>query len=154
MEFIGYIIVAIIAMVVLNFILDKVYGRFPILHMIAICGFAIASFLVIFNSTNDENDIIYGLLQFLCFYNMFIDVQSEEWTTRETTGKFDWAGDYHETTRDVDHWRPAWWNKLLMCAVFTAIACLISLLIRSWWAYLIPTGFEVIIGVKLYLNRR
>ncbi|MBR6727999.1 MAG: hypothetical protein IKM08_07370 [Clostridia bacterium] len=156
MEFIAYIIVGIIFMVVLNLILDKVYGRFPLLHMIVICIFAIASLLVLlFSTEGDGSGVLYGVLQFLCFYNMFIEVESEEWTTRETKGSWNWSGDtYTVTSQDVNHWRPAWWNKLLICAVFTAIACLISLLIGAWWAYLIPTAFEVFVGVKLWLARR
>lgn len=156
MEFIAYIIVGIIFMVVLNLILDKVYGRYPMLHMIVICLFAVASFVVILTATEGSDmGVLYGVLQFLCFYNMFIEVEAEEWTTRETRGSWNWSGDtYTVTSRDVNHWRPAWWNKLLICAVFTGIACLISLLIMEWWAFLIPTGFEIFIGVKLYLARR
>lgn len=152
MEFIVFIIVAIISMVVINFVLDKVYVKFPLLQFIIVAFLSIASLICMIVSS--ENGALYGVLQFLCFYNLFIEVKADEWTTREGRFYTDFFDRLIYTERDVNHYRPGWFNKLVTCAILTAIACLISLLIKQWWAYLIPTVYEIFVSFRIWRNRR
>lgn len=151
MEAIVFIIFAIIGMVVINLLLDKFYNKFPLLQMIVACVFFIGSFILLVSDF--ENGIAYGFLQFLGWYNLFTNVKSDEWTTREGRGYVDSFNTLHYSERNVNHYRPAWWNKLISCLIFTGIACLISLLIKTWWACLIPTILEVILAVNVWRKR-
>lgn len=57
MEAIVFIIIAIIVMVVANLVLDKLYGKFPLLQLIISGSFFIGSFFVLV--FNYENGIAY-----------------------------------------------------------------------------------------------
>ena len=151
MEAIIFIIFAIIGMVVVNFILDKLYNKFPLLQMIVASVFFIGSFILLISDF--ELGVAYGFLQFLGWYNLFTNVKAEEWTSREGRGYVDSFNTLHYSERDVNHYRPAWWNKLISCLIFTGIACLISLLIKTWWACLIPTVLEVYLAVNVWRKR-
>lgn len=151
MEGILVLIIGVIVMVIVNLILDKFYDAFPLLQMIISSAFFIGSFVLIINDY--ENGIAYGVLQFLGFYNLFTNVRAEEWTTREGRGYVDSFDTFHYSERDVNHYRPGWFNKLISCLIFTGIACLISLLVKTWWACLIPMVFEVLFAFGTWQNK-
>ena len=151
MEAIMFLIIAIIVMVVINLILDKLYNKFPLLQMIVANSFFIGSFLLLISDF--ELGVAYGFLQFLGWYNLFTNVKPERWTTREGRGYIDSFDTFHYSEKDVNHYRPAWWNKLIYCLIFTGIACLISLIIKTWWACLIPTALEVYLAVNKWRKR-
>ena len=152
MEAIAFIIIAIIVMVVTNLALDKLYGKFPLLQLIISGSFFIGSFFVLV--FNYENGIAYGFLQFIGWYNLFTNVKPEEWTTKEGHAYVDSFNIMHYHERYVNHYIPAWLNKLISCLLFTGIACLISLLTKLWWTCLIPTAIEVFLSYRLYrINR-
>ena len=151
MEAIVFIIFAIIGMVVINLLLDKLYNAFPLLQMIVASVFFIGSFFLLVSDF--ELGVAYGFLQFIGWYNLFTNVKADEWTTREGKGYIDSFNTLHYSEREVNHYRPAWWNKLISCLIFTGIACLISLLIKTWWACLIPTALEVYLAINVWRKK-
>jgi hypothetical protein len=155
MEIVKIIVLAIVGMVVLNWILDKLYSRFPMLQRIVLLVLtAISAIYLVFSiksQTIDDDLFIYAIIQFIYFYNLFTEVEAVEWDevvrTRDVSRGFLSEFTVTEKTRVDSHWHPGWMVKLIRCVIFTLISA-VAVIFLDWFTFII-IGIEVITAFRI-----
>ena len=150
------IFLAIVGMIALNWILDRIYNRYPtiqkavMLLLVAYSVIAVVSYIV---SKGTLKNMLWSFIgaQFLYFYNGYINMTPMEWTDEYDKGeiRFDSYGYPTNWTKEhkvEHHWRPAWWTKLIICVILTAISAFLLPLLQ--WFYLIVLGIEALIVLR------
>lgn len=137
---IAVIIGAILAMVLLNKLLGYLASRFTKAYMLVLIAIALVSNLLF-----AFNPGAYCGLQILFFYLFFIEVDAEHYSTIEGSSTYNEStNSYRHEVHEEKHYRPGWWNKLLMVAFCTAVACVVTYAITS---PLLTMGLELILPV-------
>ena len=166
-QFILLIAFAIIAIIVINLILDKIYDTYPILQKIVLftligCSAAVfySSYLTFIPLDFEKPLFVLAAIQFLYFYNLGTHISARSWTERwhEEKTEYEYVPNAYDpyyatitekkTTRqwDEDHWRPGWWEKLIGCIIFTVAAFFLAYFLELY--FFIALIVEGIIAYK------
>lgn len=155
---VGVIVAAIGLMVLLNKLLDFLSSKFPVSYLIFLLLLIGGTYGSSFVEASATRTPLYIALSFVMFYCMFVGAESEHYTTTEADVYEGWDGDIHATVKDVDHYRPAWWIKLLTVAVCTAVASVLTLVLSvAWIPLILEAGFILwllISIIRIRLRRR
>lgn len=151
---IGVIVAAIGLMVLLNKLLDFLASKFTVGYLI----FLLLLIGGVYGSSFAEDPAtrtpLYIALTFVMFYCMFVGAESEHYTTTETEVHEGWDGKLHGSVKDVDHYRPAWWVKLLTVSICTAVASVVTLVFSvAWIPLILEAGFILWLLISIVRDR-
>ena len=137
---IGIIIGAIVVLVLLNKFLDYLYSRFFVGYNVFLLLGALGIFFLMRSwsaGANSDPTAAYLGIHVVYFYIYFTNIQPSNWT--ETVGRVreTWSGDYEVTVQDEDHYRPAWWNKIITIAVAVVAVWIVGIGLELPWLVLV-----------------
>ena len=137
---IGIIIGVIVVLVLLNKFLDYLYSRFFVGYNIFLLAGAVGIFFLMKNwmsSGSSDPTSAYLGIHVVYFYIYFTNIQPSNWT--ETVGRVreTWSGDIEISVHDEDHYRPAWWNKIITIVVATVVVWIVGIGLELTWLVLI-----------------
>ncbi len=123
----------ILGMVLLNKLLEYLFYKFTIVYNLVLVVIAVLSNLpLILQGVPEEFPAWYAGVQVLFFYLQWTRCDSSEWTTVEGSAHYnEYTNTIHAEAHEESHYRPGWWNKLILVAICTGIALLLSILIQS-----------------------
>ena len=130
---IAIIIGAIIAMVLLNKLLEYLFFKFPIPYNVILIIITLLSHIpLIKNGLPEAFPVDYALMQVLFFYLQWSNCDASSWTSIEGSASYN---EYTDTIRaeahEESHYRPGWWNKLVVVAFCVAVACVLTYFLES-----------------------
>ena len=160
---IGVIVGVIVVMVLLNKLLDFLSARFFLVYRLVMIGIAVGLFFMAFSlpegkAAPQEIFTGYVALTVVYFYLCFVNVDPESYTTTETEFSYnDWTDTVTATDREVDHYTPAWWAKLVAVAVATGIDGVCTFTLYIPWlpliAELVLPGWGILLWIKSRFGR-
>ena len=157
---IGVIVGVIVVMVLLNKLLDFLSARFYLVYRLVLIGIAVGLYCLVLSlpvgrEASQSTFMGYIALSVLYFYMCFVNVDPESYTTTETEFSYnDWTDTVTATDREVDHYTPAWWAKLVSVAIATAVAGVCTFVFYISW---LPLIAEIVLpgwGILLWIKSR
>ena len=155
---IAVVVGAIVLMVLLNKLLDYLSNRFYVGYQVFLFLVSGAVFGTSFIADKTTRIGMYIISNFLYFYFLFTDIGAERWTTTESTTHVDhgiFSDNVTVEEKEVEHDRPAWWVKLIMVLVSTAIASALGLWAQiAWLPFVAEEAFCLFLIISYFVHRR
>lgn len=146
---------AIGVMVLFNKLLEYLFYKFTIIYNVILIAIAALSNLSLINNPPAMFPYWYLAVQILYFYLQFTRVDSASWKTKETTIEYnDYKGAFESETTEVSHYQPGWWSKLLIVAIASTLAVVLSYYFAKPVITLILELLLPLLTILLYLRTR